>query len=186
MKRQLFPLPVLLITLSACMTGSLVMAEIYKEIDKDGNVVYTDVPGKAKQKPVDVTPMTTYKSRPVTGAASAAKTKKAEKKTTTTYSTLQVTSPAADAVIRANNGVISISLQSQPGLDTKAGHHYVILIDGQQRKTSTASSITVDNVDRGTHSIGAEIRDEGDQVMVSASPVQITVLRASVLKPANR
>lgn len=188
MNRRLFPLLIFTAAAAFTLAHSSVSAEIYKEVDKDGNIVYTDVPGKGKQKPISVKPMSTYKPGPSTtrSTSSSENATKPAKKTTTTYSTLQISSPEAGAVIRANSGVVSISLQSQPGLDVKAGHRFVILIDGQQSQESTSASVSISNVDRGSHSVSAEIRDEKGNVMASASPVQFDVLRASILSPGNR
>lgn len=158
-------------------------ADVYKQVDKDGNITYTDVPTKAKETPIKVDPMTTFKAPASKTSTTQSKT---EKKSTTTYRSLVIQQPANDEVIRANNGAVSVTLQSQPGLDVAAGHKFAISLDGNILQSGQSGSLTINEVARGVHSISAQIVDANDKVLMSATPVSIQVLRASALAPARK
>ena len=174
----------ILILIIMCLLVNIAAAKVFKHVDKDGNITYTDVPTSTTDKTVQQTPMTTYKPVPApTTDTGTDKDNKQEPKAVTNYDALNITSPADKAVIRANSGTITVEIQSLPGLNTDAGHQFVILIDGQAQQTSQANSITVNNLDRGTHSLSAQILDKDNNVLVSSTPVQINILRASIQNP---
>ena len=175
----------LALLLALLTTTFATYAEVFRQVDKDGNVTYSDVPSKAKQKPVTVTPMTTFKApvskRPISDNKSKAKPK------VTKYQSLTVQEPAENSVIRANDGNISVAVESTPELDTDAGHKIIILIDGSPAKRNEADPKIVAGVSRGEHSISAQIIDDKEQVLItSTNTVKINVLRASVNSPARK
>lgn len=174
------------IILCMCLFGSsapLSWAEVYKHVDKDGNITYTDVPSKAKETPIPVKPMTPY-TAPVPKASSQTKTE--EKKPATTYRSLTIQQPANNDVIRANNGAISVTLQSQPGLDAAAGHKYAIALDGKVLQSGQSGSLTINEVARGSHTVSAQIIDSTGKVLATATPVTIQLLRSSAIPPARK
>lgn len=168
--------------------SSAAYAEIYKQIDKDGNVIYSDVPFKAKQQPVKVKPMTTFKATPTKKATAPAKKKKEAKEAKATeYKDIAVHKPVEGEAIRANDGNIAVEVSAKPGLDVDEGHKIAVLLDGNIVTKTTTGSVTLENVPRGTHTITAEILDKKDKVLFSSkSGVTFHVLRASVLSPARR
>ena len=89
--------------------------------------------------------------------------------------------PSDAAVIRANGGEFNVSLESEPKLDTDAKHRYIILLDGAQHQESSSASFMLSGVDRGVHSIQAQILDEQDRVVASSDAINVQVLRHSIL-----
>lgn len=172
--------------LCLCLTtgmAQLCRAEVYKHVDKDGNITYTDVPSKAKEQPIKVKPMTPISAPPIKSGSTQTKT---ETKKPTQYRSLIIQQPTSNEVIRANSGSVPVALQSQPGLDAAAGHKYAILLDGKLLQSGQSPSLTINEVARGSHTISAQILDAKDTVLITATPVSVQVLRASAISPVRK
>lgn len=169
-------------------------ADVYKHVDEEGRLIkYSDQPQKPGDKPITLSkPSMTYGSKPSKNTEDerpANKPQRMEKKVeetsrpVTTYIAVAILKPNDEESIRANGGEFSIELASQPGLDVKSGHRYVVLVDGEKHAESQSATFNLENMDRGAHSISAEIRDGEDNVLVSSTSKTIYVLRAIAGKP---
>ena len=181
--------------LSTAILGILLLAvsfaaigAVYKHVDDHGKLIkYSDQPQKPGDKPVKMSkPAMVYESeKPVNTPATKRATterkkmpKEAESTSVIAYVAVAIMKPENEEAIRANGGSFPIEVVSQPALDVKAGHRYVVVVDGEKRNKSSQTKITLENMDRGAHSISVEIRDKEDNVMVSSSSKNIYVLRA--------
>lgn len=164
-------------------------AEVFKQIDADGNVTFTDVAKTKNEKALKVAPPAmTYKpivpkgtgveqpGQPMQAVSGAKPQNKA-----TQYYSLEITNPTNDAVIRANGGSFAIQLAAQPTLDAQANHRFVVLLDGKKHQASNSSSIVLNNVDRGLHTIRAQILNSDDKVLMESGAINIQILRVSIL-----
>jgi len=173
-----------LIFISLCLWTGNASASIYKHVDKDGNITYTDVPTSTTDKAVKEKPMTTFK--PVTIPSTTNNNEeKSKKQPAATYDSLNITSPRENDIIRANSGTITVAVRSLPGLNVAEGHHYIILVDGAPQPPSQSNSISVSNLPRGKHNISVQIEDKDDNVLISSDPVQIDILRTSIQNPSH-
>lgn len=176
-----------LIALLLGLAAVTAQAAVYKHVDEDGNISYADHPQHPGDKPIKVPPPAmTFDSKPpkktfTTPSFNA--NKKTEKPETpeTSYSAVTFVKPDNDQAIRANGGVFPVKVASQPALNTKAGDHYVVLVDGEKHQTSESASFNLENMNRGSHSISVQIQNSKGQVLASSSSITIHVLRASVL-----
>lgn len=176
-------------------------AQVYKTVDKHGNVVFSDKPSSGSKK-VNVGPVQTYnapkpatpesktgtsastgtatadtgtaRTPPQPGAAPAPEKPKIPKR----YK-LAITSPKHDSVVRQNAGNLSVSARIKPPLH--ASDRVQFLMNGQPVGTPGASlSTTIPFVDRGTHSIGAKVLGSGGQVKGRAQAVTVHLKRFSI------
>ncbi len=154
-------------------------AEIYKWVDDDGNVHYGDHPAAdQKNQIIKPMPISTYSSgyrKP--GTTTSKKTKKSEE---TRYTQLTIAQPQDDAAIRSNNGQLAVTLNMTPALDIKAGHRIEFILDGSKVATNDGSSITLTNLNRGTHTLSANIIDKKGKVLISAPSSTFHLLRSTV------
>ncbi len=179
---------ILVITLFAALGGGNTMAAIYKTVDEDGNVVFTDVPPKDQGGEVDVTEQNVYvppalPDAPAQQIGAAQPEGQAEEAaaTTTTYEALSITSPTDDEPVRENAGNITIVVNATPAVDTSQGHQLEILLDGQLAGNAGASAVSLTNVDRGTHVVTARITDADGNVLIASQPITFHMLRYSAL-----
>jgi hypothetical protein len=162
-------------------------AAVYKHVDEEGNVLrYSDVPQKPGDKPMDMpkpaleydsaTPeVTTPKFTPSTSSSS--KPESEERKPVIAYTAVTIMNIQDDEGIRANGGIFSIQLASQPALDAAAGHRYVVMIDGAAYQSSDTAEFQLENLQRGTHSISVQVQDRDGSILTSSSPITMHVLR---------
>ena len=171
--------------------SSAVQAKIYKTVDAEGNVVFTDVPPNDQSKSVEMDRYNTYTpvvpvTTPSTPSADETNSRAAdgeEPPAPTRYDKLTVVSPRNDEAVRANSGDITINATVEPAIDNSAGHKLQVLLDGSVAGTSNSSSVALQNIDRGTHQLSAQIVDANGKVLITSDTTQFHVLRASVNRP---
>ena len=155
-------------------TSPAAMAEIYKWVDAEGNVVYSDVPDKQAQEFKPPSMNTVIMPKPPQPEPEA------QPQQALSYRLLSIVQPDDDAVVRDNNGRLTIELKSEPPL--QQGHTFRILMDGRVVvKSSRAVTVTLDDVDRGEHNIQAQIRDAKGRTLKRSKPVVVHMKRNSRL-----
>ncbi|MFW2372504.1 MAG: DUF4124 domain-containing protein [Gammaproteobacteria bacterium] len=169
-----------LLLLLFIMLPSQGYGSMYKWTNEEGEIIYSDTPPNKDTEEIllpelNTTPAVKFQPKPEPVATVE------DKAETTSYSEFKFVDPAPDAIIRDNTGNVPVVLSVQPALDTNAGHSISILLDGEifisnKQQTSTLLS----NIDRGTHTLSAEIRDSNGKVLTSSS-ASFTILRHSKL-----
>lgn len=177
-------LSISIITFCLFITATVSHAEMYKWVDAEGNISYSDQPpfkGADKLDPPSINTTPAVETPPKAAA------KEAEEETDTKYSFFKITSPENDATIRNNEGNFSISLGISPALDTANGHYLTILLDGKPvHKNITSTSASFSNIDRGTHKITATVKNSQGKALITASAVTVHIHRQSVLQKSPR
>lgn len=150
-------------------------AEVYRYVDKHGNHVFTDSPpeGAEKVPPKPVMTMPFPKVRSTTnGTPESKKTAIADYKIT-------LLNPPADTVYRRGEGEVPVAVSVSPSL--REGHRLEIQLDG---KLFQGKSIPLDDsIDRGTHTLTAQIVDAKGNVVAAAQSVSFHVQQTSALNP---
>jgi len=148
--------------------------EVYKSVDEDGNIIFTDRPviNSEKIKLKELKTTETIKL-PSTSSGSSSQGKNKED---FSYKKLLVLSPADGSAIRSNTGNVSITIAPEPPL--RSGHILLITMDGKELSKGTGKSVSLTNVDRGTHTITASIIDSSSNSIISVSS-SFSILRAS-------
>lgn len=151
-------------------------AEVYRYVDKHGNHVFTDSPpeGAEKVPPKPVMTMPFPKVSPITnGRVEVKKPAIAEYKIT-------LLSPPADMVYRRGEGAVPVAVSVSPSL--REGHSLEVRLDGKPVKDS---AIPLDeSLDRGTHTLTAQIVDAKGNVVAAAQSVSFHVQQPSALSPS--
>lgn len=161
----------LLVSLSLVLFVSCLNAEtVYKTVDEDGRTIFTD---KASEEAEEINIQKLETIENPNPAKYTPRPKQAEE-STFKYENFVVNSPENGAGIRSNNGNVSISLTLEPTLH--AGHKIIISMDGKEVGSGTSASLQ--NVDRGTHSISASVVDGSGKQLMSTSST-FSLLRAT-------
>lgn len=91
--------------------------------------------------------------------------------------------PDAEA-LRANNGTFVVSALLEPPL--QPGHTLRFMLDGiPQAAPSPATSLQLNNVERGDHRLHVEVLS-GERIIQRSEPVLFTVQRVNTSSPALR
>jgi cell division septation protein DedD len=167
-------LPIILLIMISCA----VQAEIYKSQNEKGEWVYSDTPSPSAER-MKLPPLSTYTpTTPAQRPASVPKESKAE------YESMVFAEPENNATIRNNEGLVDASVSLEPLLKSHQGHKIQFYLDGKPYGAPVVGSkLTLENLDRGTHVLGAQVLDAGGEVVFRASPVTVHVHRQSALMP---
>lgn len=160
---------------------------MYKKIDKDGNVVFTDkpIPGS---KPITVktdvnvvtTPKPTYKPPSVNEPAEMADEEKFQ------YDVFAIDSPKDDEGIRANDGRVNVVVAITPNL--KPNHSVQLRLDGNSvGQAQKIPYFNLTEVERGTHQLQAEVVEDGSgETVQTTEAISFHALIASRLNQNRR
>ena len=112
----------LCISLVSCLaftSGSAIAAKIYKTVDKDGNVAYTDVAPKDKSTAIEVSVGNDY-TPPTTDDAVAAprQEESVEENGRTRYTGIAIVSPGNDAAVRETRATYRLHSKVEPSYDS--------------------------------------------------------------------
>jgi hypothetical protein len=165
------------------LLGSAIQAgELYKVINEDGSITYTDVP-KPGAKPLNLTPKNTAVMPSLAGKNKTAQIsgqQKKQEKRLPNFS-MRIISPAAKQTIRNNLGQVSVHGEITP---SSAGQ-FQLYLDNVLIETKTTPSFELENVDRGEHSIQIKFLHNSGKILAS-TPEQVFYLhKASALINAN-
>ncbi len=143
-----------------------VIAEIYRVVDEDGNVIYTDQPPTP-----DATPMTLrglsvveFKATPKPtgdgadeGEAEAAGATTSLRDLRRQYRDFSLVSPTADQTFWGTENQATIAWNA--GAALQSGMEVTVYLDGRALPPTTNAAIPTGRLDRGTHRVYAELRD---------------------------
>jgi hypothetical protein len=165
------------------VSSSGLSAAVYKSVDSQGNVVYTDEPG-GDAKPVKLPPLSTvpaprYKS-------STQSPMDLEPSAVANYQKISIVSPTQDATLRDNTGAVPVDVVVEPALNSVAGHRFRYYLDGQaQGKPTESGQISFANLDRGSHTVEAAVVDNAGRELIRSGSVQFFLHRQSVNFPTG-
>ncbi len=157
-----------------------VQAALYKGVDAEGNVTFSDKETpNAKKIPMPIPNIIKMpKPKPA---------KKIAEEDKGNYESFTIEQPKNNATLRASNGNVPVSLSLTPKLDTASGHRISILVDGKTVvKGVTTLSAQLPNIDRGKHTISAVVKDKGSKTLISSNNVILHLIRKTELQPTGQ
>lgn len=159
-----------------------VAGTVYKWVDEDGVVHYSDQPHQNAQK-VELKAPQTY-SAPKTSAPAQLPRTTAPKSSAPVYQSCSVSEPTNDQVY-TNTDTVSAGVTIQPAV--RPGDTAVVTLDGQTVPGVPASGgqFTISPVDRGTHQIQMVVKDPTGTTVCSSPSVTFHVTQPSLLSPTN-
>ncbi len=145
---------------------------IYKHVDTQGNISYSDTPPNSAAERLELEPLDTI------SISKAAKSTPAKATTAPfAYQKITITSPASGSTFQNLNEPIQVSAQVSPSLQNE--HLMELLMDGHAL-TVNGLSAQVENIERGSHIFTAQVRDAVGKVLITSSPVTIYVHRYTI------
>lgn len=158
------------------MVPALASAGVYKWVDANGAVHFSDVPQEGAEE-VHIAPPQTYSAPSLPPITPRSEVLEAPAE----YSEFSLAIPEPDANIWGDVGVVDVSFTSEPSLQIERGHKLVVLVDGQPRPAVTTSSVTLENVERGSHQLQGQIVDSLGKVIIASQSITVHVHRQSAL-----
>jgi Domain of unknown function (DUF4124) len=168
----------LLILGAACYT----IAEVYRVINEDGSVSYTDNPpaGDPTVESVSLPPINT---QPALETKTVVK-KVADKEEFAGYNQISILSPASGTTIPPGHQEIPVEISLEPSLHS--GHLIQLMFNGQPYGPPTTSTLfNINSVARGEHSIQARVLDSERNTVGQSNSVTVYVKRHSIKHNTN-
>jgi hypothetical protein len=167
---------VLIILGLALCFSVLAQDRVYKRVNPDGSVEYSDQPIQGAE--VMKVPKGSTFTMPETPASTAAPADSTPEEASVSYDSLEITRPMNDEAIRSNEGKLTALAQVTPGL--ASNHRFRWRMDGEIVQDVNSPELRLNNVDRGSHTLEAEIVDADGKVVISSETITFHLMRYSV------
>ena len=183
----------LLVAFFLAIIVSPLAAQVYKIVDKDGNVTYTDKPPEDGSKPMDLPPLSVIETpeygktsrQQAEEAVAAGETPELPLRTLRNrFKDFAIISPLQEESVWRPDGPISIAWSSSNQLIE--GMMVQIFLDGQQQASTTAPMIPVNGLERGEHTVTATIKDAKNRTVATAQPITFYVRQPGLYNTARR
>jgi hypothetical protein len=162
----------LLCSIISLLAVQVVQAEIYKTVDKQGRIVYSDQPpvnGNAK-----IVELPSINSLPPAAMTPDVSTAPDEAPADVSYQ-LSILNPASGVTLQADERSLDVFVSLDPAL--QEGHLLVYFLDGNVLEKTTSSNITLTEPPRGEHKLHVEVMSKYGKSLGQSQPVTIIVLR---------
>ncbi len=154
--------------------------DIYKSVDEDGNVIYTDQPPTPQSKPMDLPPLTVADPFEVPPPLVAGDQPEEDR---VLYEDLALVAPEAEQHFWGTGGTLRAQVEAPHEL--RAGDSVNFYLDGELAGNVRQYGIDLAEVYRGEHSVYAEVVDADGQVLARTDSVVFYMHQQSVLNPNN-
>ena len=155
-------------------------AGIWKIVDEDGNVVYTDQPPKDGSTPMDLPELSIIatdiqvKHTPVGGKKAKARTSGELRKL---YRDFRITRPLPEETFWGTANEVVVTWGSKIPLTPDISVR--LFVDGKAQEASPTGGVSL-TLDRGEHKVSAELRDAGNRRIMRTESVTFFVKQNSV------
>lgn len=180
MIRTLLPIIALLIPLAACAEG-----EIYKVVDENGNVTYTDQRPADGAEPMDLPELSVVRTEtpePLPAAPGADQGEQAGKPTPRELrrqlSDFRILQPQPEETFWGTGNQVTVAWGSSQAIPE--GMAARLYVDGQAREAPASGSVTL-TLERGEHQVYVELLDERKRRIVTTDTVTFFVKQHSAL-----
>jgi hypothetical protein len=161
-----------IISLALCF-GVWAQDRVYKRVNPDGSVEYSDQPLQGAE--VMKVPKGSTFTMPETATSTAAPADSTPEDTGVTYDSLEITEPANDKAIRSNEGKVTALARVTPEL--ASNHRFRWSLDGEIVQDVNSPELRLNNIDRGSHTLQAEIIDADGNVVISSETITFHLMR---------
>jgi hypothetical protein len=160
-------------------------AQVFRSVDAQGNVTFSDTPRTGAQR-LDIPAAPTMGVVTPNAPAAAAVVAPGAQNAFTGYQALVITQPADGAAFNNGAGDVDVSVNLVPALRTDLGHGLSLTMDGKPvLQNSTRMNVALVDVDRGEHVLEAFVVDASGQVVFQSAPVRFSLQRTSLFLPGR-
>jgi len=164
----------LLCTLLLILVPAVHAETVYRSVDENGNTVFSDKPSKGAET-MEIPDAQTVKSP----SAGKFHYQPPARKPPPEYSSVAITSPDDDAAVRQNDGNITVQVAVRP--DLQGQDQLQLLMDGKIVGSGSNTSFSLQNLNRGTHTLQAVVIGSSGKTLASSATVTFHLLRHSIL-----
>lgn len=168
-----------------CLLPLAAVADIYKWVDEDGNVVYSDEPRDGAERLERTTPESSYRFETPRRQQPQDDRSDEVGEDAARYDELRIVHPADEGTVRDNQGLVDVQLEISPSL--RAEHRVQFILNGEpQGDPSGSLGHRLTEVHRGEHQVAARVLNEAGATIAEADPVTFYMHQASRLMPGQQ
>jgi len=168
---------IVIATATLLLINGAAQAEVYRQVDAQGNVTFSDEPSSGAEA-IQVRPVTTI-TLPKMQDLEQFEQPQQKQPPSPLYELVKIAYPRNNEAFNSGNGDVEFNVISSPQL--RDGHKYEVTLDGQPVGQSTSGTILVQNMDRGTHQAGVNIVNRSGVQVGSGTGITFTIHRPSRL-----
>lgn len=157
-------------------------AAVYRWVDAEGNVVFSDTPQEGAEliELGEPTIVPHEKIAPAPEEPTSAALQELP------YQEVTIASPSNDATLRDQQAV-DVSVATAPPLQTEFGHKVQLYFDGAAYGApSESTQFILQNVDRGTHSLAVAVLGISGRELARSADSVFHLHKTSIIKPKPR
>jgi hypothetical protein len=163
------------------ISASMVQAQIYQWRDGQGNLHFSDTAPENNQshhgiEKIEVGPVLTV---PAYKAPAESRSKEKNDDSQPNYQHFRIVQPTDDGTLRDNAGDVTVALSVDPPL--RRQDSIVVFMDDREVAQGQQTRFQLSNIDRGVHTLYAEIRGHSGEKRIGTDPVQFSLLRVSII-----
>lgn len=155
------------------------LTQVYKTIAPDGSVSFSDTPTDNSQsirvKPITTVPALTPIKKNEETADSHNNTSPGQSENV--YNSFSFIQPANNSSFHSGSGTVQIILNLEPNL--QSNNKVKILLDGKPVAIKQSMTHTLNNIDRGTHTLTGQVLSHDNKILKSTS-TSFTLHRPSI------
>ena len=172
----------LTIAVLALSVAANASAAVYKWVQPDGSVIYSDRAPVENAAPTELPALQEIKMPPPPPPSTdtTANNNQAQQGQSTEYTNLTIAEPADNSTFRSNAGKVNVKLELEPALQD--GDMVAIILDGKDIGQGKSTNVALNNVDRGSHSLQAIVKNAQGSTLISSTPITFTLQRTSLLQ----
>jgi len=181
-------LMIFLVPLLMTMASPL-MAQVYKVVDENGNVTFTDRPPADGSKPIKLEPLSVIEAPTYEKAPEATEEEGAEKEMSLrymrkVYRDFAIISPTQEESVWKPDGPITVAWSARTEL--QPGMKVTLYLDGTMHSTTAQPMVPLSGLDRGEHTLKAELKDSKNRVVATAETVTFFVRQPNLFTNPGR
>ena len=166
----------------ALLAAGTVLAQVYRWVDENGVVHYSDMPVEGAEEiqlPKDGRRRPAFASQPTVTAPTEQEA--VEQPAAFKYETIEVVAPAPEETLWNIEGVLNVAVRVAPGL--RPEDRLRVYFDGEERTVTSSTGFTLEEVWRGVHNIQVEVIDPTGKLMARSLPNRFYVQQNSIARP---
>jgi hypothetical protein len=156
--------------------------EIYRWVDKDGIVHYSDQPGAQGAERVILVNPNTYEQEPSDLGAYAASGGEEEPEESP-YTSLAIVQPTPDQVFFGADATVTVAVDL--GGTLRPDHTLVFFVNGNRRAADGGAGLTLTGLERGSYFLRASVLDQAGNPVITSQQISFHVRQPSINTPQS-
>lgn len=164
------------------LVATTVHAEFYRSIDEHGNVVYSDQPSDNAEQ-IELKGLSTYTPTPIVEVESTIESDDGAEPTEIAVPEYQVSisAPKQNEAFWSNGGTVDVVADVQPELSAERNDQLLFSLDGKPvGKAQSDLTITLENVERGSHILVVTVVDSQGKTLQRSKSVLFHLHKRSI------